>query len=288
MNESTTITMVIAFSGVTFFVPLLAVSESADYQEVYKCEFRGRNFDNNVLAPLSPGTTRLMRPRDSGLAMKLPSGRRLPSVSISPAFEVKGDFEITVSFELPKPVFPESGYGCGPTVYIATRSADERSAMIGRLLRTGNKDVFSTNVASTVETKREQKVRLFPAAQKSGRLRLVREGTMLRFLAADGENDSFLQLRESEFNGDNISLVRVGAQQSDAATPVEVIWHELTIRAEQLPGRPETLAEGAKRFNTAYRPAPRPERWSLWWSFAAGVACIILVVSIVWYKKRNR
>lgn len=253
--------------------------------EDYQCIFRGQNFDNQVLAPLNPGTVKLMRPHNDGLVMHVPAGEMLPAVGIRPAFSVQGDFEITASFTLSRPEFPEGGYGAGATLYLATHSDQSAAVTIGRLLRADKKHVYSTNVATTVEEKRQQQVKLFPAEKQSGKLQLIRTGSTLKFLVAEGSGGSLQEVRESEFVTDDIMLVRLGVQQSDAATPVEVIWHEIHIRAEELPGRPDKSNPEAKRYNATYVAAPEPERLSWWWSVGAGSALVVLLTTIVWYRR---
>lgn len=266
-------------------VLLLSASHASELQDEYRCDFRRQNFDNASLAPLSPGTIRLMRPGSDGLEMSLPAGRMLPTVGISPVVRVRGDFEITASFEIRNQRSPQAGYGCGPTMYITTHSKAETSAMLGRLSRPGRKEVFSTNISSTVDGSRQQQVGLFDTPTRRGKLRLVRVGADLQFLVADSEHGPFRQLREAEFTQDDIELVRLAAQQSDAATPVDVVWHEVVIRAEVLLDRPETLAAGERRHNPTYAPAPKPERLSWWWSIASGLALIVLASAVVWYRR---
>jgi hypothetical protein len=265
----------------------LSASNVGGQQEEYRCDFRGGMFDNASLAPLSPGTIRLMHPGSNGLEMRLPAGRMLPTVGISPVFRLRGDFEITASFEVRNQRSPREGYGCGPTIFVSTHSTAEASAMLGLLSRPGKKQVYSTNVSSTVDAKRQHQVRLFDSDVRRGKLRLVRVEADLRFLVADGEDGPFRQLREAEFAPDDIQLVRLAAQQSDAATPVDVVWHEIVIRAEELLDRPETLAAGERRHNPTYAPAPKPERLSWWWSVASGLALIILASAVVWYRRTH-
>src|SRR3990167_5812699 len=126
--------------------------------------------------------------------------------------------------------------------------------MLGRLSRPGRKEVFSTNISSTVDGSRQQQVGLFDTPTRRGKLRLVRVGADLQFLVAASEHGPFRPLREVAFTPDDIQLVRLAAQQSDAATPVDVVWHEVVIRADEWRDRPETLAAGERRHNPTYAP----------------------------------
>ena len=285
--RKTNVSIVVLSARCSLLCLFLSANDARGQQDEYRCDFRGRNFDNASLAPLSPGTIRLMRPGSDGLEMRLPAGRMLPTVGISPVFRVRGDFEITASFEIRNQRSPQAGYGCGPTIYLATHSKSETSAMLGRLSRSDKKQVYSTNISSMVDASRQHQVRLFDTDVRRGKLRLVRVGPDLRFLVADGKDGPFRQLREAEFTPDDIQLVRLAAQQSDAATPVDVVWHEVVIRADELLDRPETLTAGERRHNPTYAPAPKPERLSWWWSLASGLALILLVGTVVWYRRTH-
>lgn len=268
-------------------VVLILACNTSGLAEEYYCDFRGRTFDNHSLAPLSPGTSRMMNLGSSGLEMKLPAGKMLPSVGISPVFRVRGDFEITASFEVRNQRSPQEGYGCGPTIYLTTHSIAETSAMLGRLSRPGKKQVYSTNISTTVDAKRQHQVRLVDAFGQRGKLRLARAGAELSFLVADGKAGAFRELRKVEFTTADIQLVRFAAQQSDAFTPVDIVWHDITIRAEELRDRPETLAKKERRHSPTYAPAPKPERLPLWWSLASGFAIILLVSVVFWYRRTH-
>lgn len=284
----------------TFLV--CGIARGADLKNEYSIDFRKGNFDNTNLTTLSPGAFRLMLPRKEGLQMLLPSGRKLPTIAISPVFRIRGDFEITASFDFRRPRSPKEGYGCGPTLYLGTHDPMQTAALLGRLSRTENKQVYSTNVSATSvsatsasatsasdtsEGQRENQVSLFDASENRGRLRLVRVGTQLQFLVADNMDNLFRELRSAEFTDADIEMVRLSAQQSDAATPVDVVWSDLTIRAEELPDRPDTLKSGQRRHNATYTPAIEDKPFSLWWSVAAGLALVGLAYGII-RKRRGR
>ena len=151
----------------------------------------------------------------------------------------------------------------------------------------GDKQVYSTNVSGTSEGQRENQVSLFDASVNRDRFRLVRVGTQLQFLVADNMDSSFRQLRLAEFTDADIDMVRLSAQQSDAATPVEVVWSDLVIRAEELPNRPDALASGQRRHSATYTAAVENKRLSLWWSVAAGLTLVCVVYGIL-RKRRGR
>ncbi|WP_417387608.1 DUF1583 domain-containing protein [Gimesia sp.] len=251
-----------------------------------KFSFLGEQFDNEQLVPLGRGMLRLIKPRRDGLSLNLPAGYQVSSVGISPRFQISGDFEITASYEVPAWKNPESGYGLGPSLYLRMHDAEESAAMIARLLRPGNKQVFSSSVSTTLEGKRTFDVKLEEAKQNSGKLKLIRTGSQLKFLVADGPDAEFRELREVELGTADVDLLRLGAQQSDLKTPVQVLWKELSITAEAFPNHPDTLALGERQHVPTYQTAPQPHSLSLIWSLVAGIVLLCILLAVYLIRKR--
>ncbi|MCA9003876.1 MAG: DUF1583 domain-containing protein [Planctomycetaceae bacterium] len=251
-----------------------------------KFSFLGEQFDNEQLVPLGRGMLRLIKPRRDGLSLNLPAGHQVSSVGISPRFQIRGDFEITASYEVPAWKNPESGYGLGPSLYLRMHDEQESAAMIARLLRPGNKQVFSTSVSTTIEGKRKFDVKLEEAKQNSGKLKLIRTGSQLKFLFADGPDTEFRELREVELGTADVDLLRLGAQQSDLKTPIQVLWKELSISAEAFPNHPDSLALGERQHVPTYQAAPQPHSLSLIWSLVSGIALLCILFAVYLVRKR--
>ncbi|MFK7778281.1 MAG: DUF1583 domain-containing protein, partial [Gimesia sp.] len=211
----------------TSFSSFSALAEEAESRELY-FSFLGEQFDNELLVPIGMGTVRLLQPRPDGLLFKLPTGYQLKAVGISPRFQIHGDFEITASYEVPVWKNPQSGYGMGPSLYLKMNDEKESAIMLGRLLRPKKKHVFNATLMTTVDSKRNYNVKLYDAKADSGILKLKREGSVLKFSVSDGEGAPFQELREVELGTADVDLVRLGAQQSDIKTPVQILWRELT------------------------------------------------------------
>ncbi len=248
--------------------------------------FLGEQFDNDSLVPLGRGTVRLLQPRSGGLLFNLPAGCQLSAVGVSPRFQIHGDFEITASYEVPGWKIPESGYGMGPSLYLKLHDEKESAVMIGRLLRPKNKHVFSATLSTTADSKRNYDVKLYDAQTNSGKLRLVRQGSLLKFFVSEGPGESFRELREVELGTADVDLIRMGVQQSDIKTPVQVLWKDLTLKAEAFPNHPDSQAKGVQYHVPTYHPAPQPEPISLLWSLVAGVTLLLLLGTVIWVKKR--
>ncbi|QDV16991.1 hypothetical protein Pan153_16250 [Gimesia panareensis] len=269
----------------TGFLSASAVAKAASREAYFS--FRGEQFDNDLLVPLGRGTVRLFRPRPEGLLFQLPAGHKLPALGVSPRFQIQGDFEITATYEVPAWKDPKAGYGQGPSLYLKLQDANESAVALGRLLRPGKKHVFSTMLSTTVDEKRSYDVQLYDTRVDSGKLKLVREGGMLTFLVTEKSPDEFRELRQVELGTGDVELLRLGAQQSDPDTPVQVLWKDLTIKAAGFPNHPDTLARGEQLHVPTYHPAPQPEAFSLYWSLAAGIALVLVIGGVVWVRKRG-
>lgn len=262
------------------------LAAEADSREIH-FSFLGEQFDNELLVPLGRGTVRLLHPRPEGLLFSLPAGYKLGVVGISPRFQIHGDFEITASYEVPVWTDPETGYGMGPSLYLKMNDEKESAIMLGRLLRPKQKHVFSATLSTTVDSKRNHDVELYGAKTNSGKLKLTREGSLLKFAVSDGEGAPFRELREVELGTTDVDLVRLGGQQSDTRTPVKVLWRELTLKAESFPNHPDSQDKGEQYHVPSYHPAPQPESLSLYWSLLAGSVLLLLLGAIIWVKKRS-
>lgn len=256
------------------------------YDREFYFSFEGEQFDNELMVPLGRGTVRLLEPCPKGLVISLPIGSKLSAVGVSPRFQIRGDFEITASFEVPSWKKPETGYGMGPSLYLRIHDEKESAVMIGRLLRPKDKHVFSTALSTTLDSKRNYDVKMYDTKADSGKLKLVREAGQLKFFISEGSSNQFRELREVKLGIDDVDLLRLGVQQSDIKTPVQVVWKDLTIKAEAFPNHPEDKVKGAQYHVPRYNPAPQPERIPLYWSFIAGMALILALGTVVWIKKR--
>lgn len=272
----------VVWIAISLLAPLAA---DASAREIY-FSFSGEQFDNELLVPLGSGTVRLLEPQSDGLLFNLPTGYQLTAVGVSPRFQIQGDFEIIASYEVPAWKNPEAGYGMGPGLYLKMHDEKESAVSIGRLLRPKQKHVFNATLSTTEDSKRKHDVKLFDAKTDSGKLKLVRKGSLLTFSVMDGPDGAFRELREVELGTADVDLLRLGAQQSDIKTPVKVLWKDLSIQAESFPNHPDSLAKGERQHVPRYQPAPQPESISLYWSLLAGIGLLLVLGTAVWVKKR--
>ena len=206
-------------------------------------DFRNGQFDNSRLLLVGRGAARLALPTPVGLRTYIPDGVGPDKVGFMPKLVLRGDFEITATFAIQSTNPPDKGHGVGPTIHIVTCSEDAHAATVGRIRRRGEGDVFSAHYAHNPrgnqtgdkEGKRNRDVRFLKTKARTGRLRLTRFGTKLRFLAAEEESEQFRELWEIDFTDADVRQIRVGLDRHGAATSADVVWKDFIIRAHEFP-----------------------------------------------------
>jgi hypothetical protein len=233
------------FSGLGAVSPLSAAETTGQ-------DFRGKPYDSRLFLPTGPGFATAIRSDGLGLRIVLPPehGKR-PPVGIVCKTGVKGDFEITMEFEAIDVKEPKEGRGAGPTLYLTMVSATQEAATTGWQLKPDGSSVFFAHRASTPHGRsREHHGTTTPTKNRSGKLRFVRTGSILAYLAAEGKSDSFRELAQYEIGKNDVNAVRVAADNGGSPTLVHVRINSLKIVADDL-GDPTPLP-------------PASSRWLLW------------------------
>jgi hypothetical protein len=213
---------------------------------VYHQDFRSAPLDERAFRAFGRGDdASRMRPEPAGLHLAVPAGRR-EDVGLATRFGVRGDFEITAAFEVLPNAPPSEGYGTGPELLIKPHGGWETFASMARLRR-GDGTIDSLVHGWRVGGESRMAGRWPAAVAPSGRFRLAREGETLRYLVADGPSGDFRELFRARFGAQDIEQVRFKATAGGGLGPVEVIWSDLTIRAEALPEPDGDAAPTASR-----------------------------------------
>jgi hypothetical protein len=79
--------------------------------------------------------------------------------------------------------------------------------------------------------KEQYTTRIVKATARSGKLRLVRQGSIFTFLVAERDNASFRELYRYETGKEDITFIQAGAENISSDTPVEVRLGDLEIKA---------------------------------------------------------
>jgi hypothetical protein len=233
-------------------------------------DFRGKDVDETLFRLQGTDAAARIKAEAEGLRITLPADTKSATVGVAARAATKGDFEITVGYELLRADRPANGSGVGLEMYLNTATPTEEAFVIYRIVRPKEGDVYLCDRKTTNAGKRETKRDPFPAASKSGHLRLTRKGTEVTFEVAEGASDSYRELGRYVW-GDwdlNVSVRAWGSHK-----PVELRLTEVRIRDAVEPA-----------INPALPPPPRT--WRLW--LLAGLfALAIIVGALLWTWRRT-
>ena len=122
-------------------------------------------------------------------------------------FKVKGDFEITIRFEILKEPDPTlvKGMGTRATLGVNLETTEIHEAAVSHKMY-GKDAIFFTTWLNSPAIKTD--IQKFPAKNKAkaGRLRLVRTGSTIACLAAEGTSNEFTLLKEFPFDNADVRL----------------------------------------------------------------------------------
>jgi RNA polymerase sigma factor (sigma-70 family) len=208
--------------------PLAVPTQRTFGKEIYQ-DFRGKKPLIDELKLVGQDCDELCKPENEGLRITLPAERpdKQP-VGVRLQFPLSGDFEITATYESLSSV-PASGPGAWQAgVALNLSVANDYSkpfAKIGRfsLPQRGNRFVVET---WNKEKPNQQFWKEYPAPSRTGKLRMVREGSTLSYQAADGPGDDFREIHKGEYSADDVAIVRFAL----AGHPVRVDARLIDLR----------------------------------------------------------
>jgi hypothetical protein len=244
--------------------------DEAKARAEYRTDFRKGGYDFRWLKIDAPaGMARLVKPDKKGLRFTVPAGLGQGATVVT-KFGVAGDFEITATFEAVSTERPVTGWGMGPELLIKPAGGWDKFASAGRFLRTDQK-VYALVHGYKVGDKPKIDAATHVTDFKEGRFRLVRTGPTLHFQVAEGTNPAFRELFATEFGTEPLEFVRLAAVTGGSQKAVEVLWKDLAVRAEELPG--------------FTGPAPRPSSpfGGLLW-VAVGIVAVAGLAALVWLR----
>ncbi len=149
-------------------------------------------------------------------------------------FDLRGDFEVTASYEILS--LPPGVRGSHPGVKLTVRDAHEEVAMMERQHLHDGREIVNAYRSWPEGGKKRYDVRAMPTDARSGRMRLERSGTTIRFLSAVGDSEEFVELWATEFPPNDIEQIDLAAQTGAAPTGIDMVWTDLDIQADALVG----------------------------------------------------
>jgi Protein of unknown function (DUF1583) len=190
--------------------------------------------------------------------MVVPSGTDDRHVGIYTRFGLRGDFEVTATYEVRGATRPKArtGPGIGPELCLRSVAGwGNCASMAWSLTESRDFPIVVGGFARTADGAGRRFGGSERAAARSGVFRIVRSGATARFLASAGEDRDFHEVYAGEFGTDDVDLVRITAIFEGSDGPLDVVWKELSIRAELLPERDEGEPGAANAGRLS--PAPR-------------------------------
>ncbi len=204
---------------------------------IYRRDFRdSRPILPGLTLATRPGLEAVPEPGPGGVRLTIPRGL-VDGIGLATTFRISGDFEITAGFDVPPTEPPRIGTGIGPELRITTTDPDVFGS-IARLER--DKGAVFALAHATVDPDGRRRIlgRWPPAASRSGRFRLIRRGSMLHYLVSDGVEASFDERFRVEFGTEPIESITLGIDSGGSPEGADVVWNELSIRAERFTDRP--------------------------------------------------
>jgi hypothetical protein len=229
-------------------------SDQSRLKAEFHHDFKNGAFDSRTISRVGGDAEQFVRTDPAGLRIRIPAGLKdHEAVGVAPRCRVRGDFEITVSFTIVKADTPIRGYGVAATVWVETKTATNEALTIERGIIPKEGERFTSTRVSGYPLDRKYDVRRARTKSRSGKLRMERVGTKATTSYADGDQP-FKVLRTVELGPEDLTLVRLAAETGVSDHSVEVLFEDLTIRAEALPGlRPPAAKAPAESPKSAPR-----------------------------------
>jgi hypothetical protein len=176
----------------------------------------------------------LVKTDAQGLRVSIPDGKKdTRPVVVALEKRLRGDFEITLGYELIAVGKPVPYYGSGVLMRVWFQSPSPLSVILSRFRqRTGER--FGTHKIVIGPDGKEQYLSNVGknATSSRGRLRLVRNGSMLHCLAAE-EGHNWTNIQSIEIGTDDVKTVQVSCSTMYTPIALDVRLTELVIDADQ-------------------------------------------------------
>ncbi len=175
-----------------------------------------------------------------------PRQGKLATTGVAAKFQIKGDFEITASYEILKAEQPTEGYGVGGSIYVAIDPDAGDAISLARRIGLKGKTNFLSDRMTPIPGQGRLNHFTRPMAPKAptGKLRIQRVGSAVRFLAAEADSAEFVPIVqdrkanriETEFGPADIRHFQIDGDAGNSEAALDMRWLDLTVEAEELPG----------------------------------------------------
>jgi hypothetical protein len=215
----------------------------AEYYRSFRGEPANRDGMELVFGPEAEDQVQF---EPEGMRIALPAGHagdRLDT-GVTSSFGVRGNFDITVGFDLLQESRPtnQDSVRVTLTVTLDRPGLDMASLSRTQSFKQGGSTFMSWRSWPNEQTgKNDRRVDQFPTRASSGRLRVMRIGSMLSFFAAEGPTAPFRFLCRYPFGTEDLRTVGITGSTRGAKGALDVRITDLRIRGESLPGAPGAL-----------------------------------------------
>jgi hypothetical protein len=216
----------------------------------------------------------------NGVRVTWPAGYKGGSLGTGLSYRgpVSGDYEITLRFEI-------LNEGKGKNINNGTKVAlggyldiepDKSGGAVTQIMLNNGKVQYSTYLLIPNEPKvNGQRLGDFqPTAEKVGRLRLVRSGSLLYCFGAQGDENDFTLLKIHPFSAEKLKGVFFAARNDNQQPSLDVRFTELRIRADKIGEETVATAPSTKKGMSLF--------------LLLGLAITFAIVLAVWYFQRYR
>jgi Protein of unknown function (DUF1583) len=255
-----------------------AIAQDKKYAQEYFQSFKGKPDDRAAfkLRGWAGAADRLVyEPEGLRIAFPLdyPENRAL-GLGWNFPFKVKGDFEITISFEILKEPDPAlvKGMGTRASLGVNLETSQTHEAAVSHKMY-GKDGIFFTTWLNTPTV--NGAIQKFSAKAKAGRLRLVRTGSTIACLAAEGTSNEFTLLKESPFDPADVRSLFFSTATDGPKAELEIRITDLRIRADSVPNGPAA-------------PAVAARGTSLWLMVLFLLTAVIGGLAVLWYTARRK
>jgi len=219
---------------------------------------------------LSGGGKAHGRQTPDGVRVTIPPGTDV-YCGVKAKFDLVGDFEITAAYTIKSMPVPKVDSQAG--VKLSARGADgQEVATVGQWVSRGGHFLKASKSLMQESGKYRHDVRATPGMVTSGRLRLVRTGSMLECLVAEAPGDEFVEIRTLEFTPAKLNRIDLAAQTGGSLQGVDVVFTDLEIHTETLSVHIEPSSNLLVNLLL----------------IGVGVALVVLVaVGLLWWQKKR-
>lgn len=258
-----------------------------EYAQTYSQSFKGSDIKPDGWRFISRLSEECVRFEETGLRITLPAGgpEQGQTAGIRSAFGVKGDFEITLSFEALNDPDP-ADVGKGGTrftlsVNLDTPLLDTPQAEVATL----NRSMVTKGFTTWARTRHRPAPfsHSFPTPATTGRLRMVRSGDDVYYLASVALEQPFVFLKKYRFGAEDLQRIGISGSTGGAKASLDMRVTDFRIRADGIPNAPP--ADEAEKHVNAITPVLEgggKEWWIVPVLIVAFVIVALVMVAFFW------